>query len=170
MIKYTPENKHVYVDLREELGEKTGYVKLVYVVADKGIGMSPDFMKIMYEPFIRQTDSRINTIQGTGLGLAMIKKMVDMMGGTIECESKEGEGTAFTLTLELKISENEKNSAAQEENNSDLNGMKVLVVEDMDVNWGVISTLLVNNVIKELRKIRQSKSDFTKRDDYEKIN
>ena len=258
-IKYTPENKQVYVDLREEPGEKTGYVKLVYVVADKGIGMSPDFMKIMYEPFIRQTDSRINTIQGTGLGLAITKKMVDMMGGTIECESKEGEGTTFTVTLELKISENEKNSAAQEENNSDLNGMKVLVVEDMDVNWEVISTLLemygikctraengkaavdklrdikngdfdvvfmdiqmpvmngldatreirklensfaaglpiiamtadafsdnvaecieagmnghiakpidINNVIKELRKIRQSNSDFTKRDDYEK--
>ena len=141
-IKYTPDNKQVYIDLHEEPGEKTGYVKLVYVVADKGIGMSPDFMKIMYEPFIRQTDSRINTIQGTGLGLAITKKMVDMMGGTIECESKEGEGTTFTVTLELKISENEKNSAAQEETDSDLNGMKVLVVEDMDVNWEVISTLL----------------------------
>ena len=141
-IKYTPDNKQVYIDLHEEPGEKTGYVKLVYVVADKGIGMSPDFMKIMYEPFIRQTDSRINTIQGTGLGLAITKKMVDMMGGTIECESKEGEGTTFTVTLELKISENEKNSAAQKETDSDLNGMKILVVEDMDVNWEVISTLL----------------------------
>lgn len=141
-IKYTPDNKQVYIDLHEEPGEKTGYVKLVYVVADKGIGMSPDFMKIMYEPFIRQTDSRINTIQGTGLGLAITKKMVDMMGGTIECESKEGEGTTFTVTLELKISENEKNSAAQEETDSDLNGMKILVVEDMDVNWEVISNLL----------------------------
>ncbi len=141
-IKYTPNNKQVFVDLSEQLCEEPDLVKLVYVVADKGIGMPQDFMEIMYEPFIRQTDSRINTIQGTGLGLAITKKMVDMMDGTIECESKEGVGTTFTVTLELKISETEKKAAAQEEDNSDLTDMKVLVVEDMDVNWEVISTLL----------------------------
>ena len=114
----------------------------MYKVADKGIGMPESFMEIMYEPFMRQTDSRINTIQGTGLGLAITKKMVDLMGGKIECQSKEGEGTTFIVTLELEVSENEKNADFQEENDSDLTGMKILVAEDMDVNWEIISTLL----------------------------
>ncbi len=141
-IKYTPDNKQVYVDLGEEPSSKEGFVKLVYNVSDKGIGMPESFMEIMYEPFMRQTDSRINTIQGTGLGLAITKKMVDLMGGKIECQSKEGEGTSFTVTLELEVSESEKNAASQEENDSDLTEMKILVVEDMDVNWEIISTLL----------------------------
>ncbi|MBQ9624252.1 MAG: hypothetical protein IJR39_13090, partial [Treponema sp.] len=104
-IKYTPDNGQVYVDLSEEAGDKEGFIKLVYKVSDTGIGMSESFMEIMYEPFMRQTDSRINTIQGTGLGLAITKKMVDLMGGKIECQSKEGEGTTFTVTLELEVSE-----------------------------------------------------------------
>ena len=141
-IKYTPDNGQVYVDLSEEAGDKEGFIKLVYKVSDTGIGMSESFMEIMYEPFMRQTDSRINTIQGTGLGLAITKKMVDLMGGKIECQSKEGEGTTFTVTLELEVSETEKNAASQEENDSDLTEMKILVVEDMDVNWEIISTLL----------------------------
>lgn len=141
-IKYTPDNGQVYVDLSEETGDKYGFIKLVYKVSDTGIGMTESFMEIMYEPFMRQTDSRINTIQGTGLGLAITKKMVDLMGGKIECQSKEGEGTTFTVTLELEVSETEKNAASQEENDSDLTEMKILVVEDMDVNWEIISTLL----------------------------
>ncbi len=141
-IKYTPDNKQVHVDLSEEPCDKEKFIKLVYKVSDKGIGMPESFIEIMYEPFMRQTDSRINSIQGTGLGLAITKKMVDLMGGKIECQSKEGEGTTFTITLELEVSESEKNAAAQSENNSDLTGMKVLVVEDMDINWEVISTLL----------------------------
>ena len=141
-IKYTPDNGQVYVDLSEEAGVKEGFIKLVYKVSDTGIGMSENFMKIMYEPFIRQTDSRINTIQGTGLGLAITKKMVDLMGGKIECQSKEGEGTTFTITLEIEVSESENSAETHEENNSDLTGMKILVAEDMDVNWEIISTLL----------------------------
>ena len=141
-IKYTPDNGQVYVDLSEEAGVKEGFIKLVYKVSDTGIGMSESFMKIMYEPFMRQTDSRINTIQGTGLGLAITKKMVDLMGGKIECQSKEGEGTTFTITLEIEVSESENSAETHEENNSDLTGMKILVAEDMDVNWEIISTLL----------------------------
>ena len=128
--------------MNEEAGDKDGFIKLVYKVSDTGIGMSESFMKIMYEPFMRQTDSRINTIQGTGLGLAITKKMVDLMGGKIECQSKEGEGTTFTITLEIEVSESENSAETQEENNSDLTEMKILVAEDMDVNWEIISTLL----------------------------
>ena len=67
------------------------------------MGMTPEFMKTMYDSFSRQVDSRVNKIQGTGLGLAITKKMVDLMGGTIECTSEQGVGTTFTITIDLEI-------------------------------------------------------------------
>ncbi len=125
-LKYTPENKQVYVDLCEEASQKENHIKLIYKVADTGIGMSQSFMDIMYEPFIRQTDSRINSIQGTGLGLAITKKMVDMMGGTIECKSTEGLGTTFTVTLDLELS-------SKSEAEHKLPPIEVLVIDDDEV-------------------------------------
>ena len=104
-IKYTMPGGRVSVDLREEESEKEGCVKLIYCVADTGIGMSPEFLEKMYQPFSRQTDSRVNSIQGTGLGLAITKQMVELMNGTIECQSEIGKGTTFTITLDLPIAE-----------------------------------------------------------------
>ncbi len=104
-IKYTMPGGSVSVDLREEKSEKEGCVKLIYCVADTGIGMSPEFLEKMYQPFSRQTDSRVNSIQGTGLGLAITKQMVELMNGTIECQSELGKGTTFTITLDLPIAE-----------------------------------------------------------------
>ena len=104
-IKYTMPGGRVSVDLREEESEKEGCVKLIYCVADTGIGMSPEFLEKMYQPFSRQTDSRVNSIQGTGLGLAITKQMVELMNGTIECQSEVGKGTTFTITLDLPIAE-----------------------------------------------------------------
>lgn len=125
-LKYTPEGKRVYVDLSEEPCEKEGFTKLVYIVADTGIGMSKKFMQEMYVPFSRETDSRINTIQGTGLGLAITKKMVDLMGGTIECDSAVGKGTTFKVTLDIMTS-----SSAEEE--IMLPPLEVLVIDDDEV-------------------------------------
>jgi signal transduction histidine kinase/DNA-binding response OmpR family regulator len=125
-LKYTPENKQVYVDLCEEKSEQDNHIKLVYKVADTGIGMTESFMQIMYEPFMRQTDSRINSIQGTGLGLAITKKMVDLMGGTIECESAPGMGTTFTVTLDIEVS-------SKAENEKKLPPIEVLVIDDDEV-------------------------------------
>ena len=104
-IKYTEPGGRVSVDLREEESEKESCVKLIYIVSDTGIGMSPEFMEKMYQPFSRQTDSRVNSIQGTGLGLAITKQMVDLMNGTIECQSEPGKGTAFTITLDIPVAE-----------------------------------------------------------------
>jgi CheY-like chemotaxis protein/two-component sensor histidine kinase len=104
-IKYTESGGKVYLDIYEEESDKPGYVKLTYIVEDTGIGMSKEFMDKMYEPFIRQTDSRLNSIEGTGLGLSITKKMVSLMGGTIDCESELGKGTKFTIVLDLKISD-----------------------------------------------------------------
>ena len=104
-IKYTEPGGSVSVDLREEESEKEGCVKLVYLVSDTGIGMSPEFMEKMFEPFSRQTDSRVNSIQGTGLGLAITKQMVELMNGTIECQSEVGKGTSFNIALDIPIAD-----------------------------------------------------------------
>ena len=104
-IKYTMPGGSVSVDLWEEESEKEGCVKLIYRVADTGIGMSPEFLEKMYQPFSRQTDSRVNSIQGTGLGLAITRQMVELMDGTIECQSELEKGTTFTITLDLPIAE-----------------------------------------------------------------
>ena len=104
-IKYTMPGGSVSVDLREEDSDKEGCVRLIYRVADTGIGMTPEFLAKMYQPFSRQTDSRVNSIQGTGLGLAITKQMVELMDGTIECQSETGKGTTFTITLDLPIAE-----------------------------------------------------------------
>ena len=104
-IKYTEPGGQVCVDMRQEPGETDKTVKLIYVVADTGMGMTPEFMSRMYQAFSRQTDSRVNTIQGTGLGLAITKQMIDLMKGTIDCQSEVGKGTTFTVTLEIPLAD-----------------------------------------------------------------
>ena len=125
-IKYTEPGGKVCVDMKEEDSLKEGYVKLMYKVADTGMGMSPEYMKNMYQPFTRQTDSRVNSIQGTGLGLAITKQMVDLMEGTIECQSEQGKGTTFTVTLDLPISDHQRGDMK-------LDKMDVLIVDDDEV-------------------------------------
>ena len=104
-LKYTQDNGKVTVDVSQLPSDKEGYIKLIYQVADTGIGMSKEYLEKLYEPFSRATDSRINTIQGTGLGLAIAKQMVDLMNGTIECVSEVGVGTTFTVSIDLAIDE-----------------------------------------------------------------
>ena len=121
-IKYTEPGGSVSVELREETSAVPGCVRLTYVVADTGIGMSPEFMATMYQPFSRQTDSRVNSIQGTGLGLAITKQMVELLGGTIECQSEQGRGTTFTVVLDIP-------EAEKQHDNMRLEPVDVLVVD-----------------------------------------
>ena len=125
-LKYTEPSGSVAVDLQELPSDKPDAVRLVYRVADTGMGMSEEFMEHMYESFSRQTDSRVNSIQGTGLGLAITKQMVDLMGGTIECQSKLGEGTTFTVTLDVPIAEHEDEDMS-------LESVDALLVDDDEV-------------------------------------
>ena len=125
-IKYTEPGGSVSVDMREEDSPKEGCVRLFYRVSDTGIGMTPEFMAQMYQPFSRQTDSRVNTIQGTGLGLAITKKMVDLMGGTIDCQSVPGQGTTFTVALDLPIADRQRDDMK-------LDPMDVLIVDDDEI-------------------------------------
>ena len=125
-IKYTEPGGHVSVDMREAESPKPGCVRLTYIVSDSGIGMSPEFMANMYQPFSRQTDSRVNSIQGTGLGLAITKQMVDLMGGTIDCQSEQGKGTTFTVTLDLPVADRQREDMT-------LDPMDVLIVDDDEI-------------------------------------
>ncbi len=125
-IKYTEANGRVTVDMKEEESQKEGCVRLTYRVADTGIGMTPEFMANMYQAFSRQTDSRVNTIQGTGLGLAITKQMVDLLGGTIDCQSESGKGTTFTVTLDLPVAEHQRAEMK-------LEAMDALIVDDDEV-------------------------------------
>ena len=125
-IKYTEPGGRVSVDMREEESRNPDCVRLTYIVADSGIGMSPEFMKNMYQPFSRQTDSRVNKIQGTGLGLTITKQMVDLMGGTIDCQSEQGKGTTFTVVLDLPVADRQRDDMM-------LDPMDVLVVDDDEI-------------------------------------
>ena len=122
-IKYTQPGGYVNVDMREEESDKANCVRLVYIVDDSGIGMSPEYMATMYQPFSRQTDSRVNSIQGTGLGLAITKQMVDLMEGSIDCQSEQGKGTTFTIKLDLPIADMQRDEMV-------LEPMDVLIVDD----------------------------------------
>ena len=125
-IKYTEPGGRVNVEMREESSEAPGCVRLIYVVADTGIGMSPEYMETMYQPFSRQIDSRVNSIQGTGLGLAITKQMVDLMGGTIDCQSEQGKGTTFTVTLDIPVADRQREEMQ-------LDPVDVLIVDDDEV-------------------------------------
>ena len=122
-IKYTEPGGRVSVSLSEEHSDVTGCIRLIYVVSDNGIGMSPEFMENMYKPFSRQVDSRVNSIQGTGLGLAITKQMVDLIGGTIDCQSEQGKGTTFTVTLDIPVADRQREDMK-------LEPIDVLIVDD----------------------------------------
>ena len=125
-IKYTEPGGQVCVDMKEEPGQTDKSVQLVYKVSDNGIGMTPEFMAKMYEPFSRQTDSRVNAISGTGLGLAITKQMIDLMNGTIDCQSEAGKGTTFTVKLEITIADRQMEEMK-------LPPIRVLIADDDEV-------------------------------------
>ena len=122
-IKYTEPGGRVSVDLRQEKSDKPGCLQLTYTVSDTGIGMSPEFMENMYQPFSRQIDSRVNSVQGTGLGLAITKQMVELLGGTIECQSEQGKGTTFTVVLDIP-------EADRQREDMQLDSIDILIVDD----------------------------------------
>ena len=125
-IKYTEPGGRVTVDMREEQSTIPGCIRLSYIVADTGIGMSPEYMETMYQPFSRQVDSRVNSIQGTGLGLAITKQMVDLLGGTIDCQSEQGKGTTFTVVLDIPVADRQRDDMM-------LDPIDVLLVDDDEI-------------------------------------
>lgn len=117
----------ITIDLRQEdIFGKPEQTRLVFSVRDTGIGMSEEYMKNMYDPFSRVADSRISKVQGSGLGLAIVKSMVELMKGSIECESKVGEGTCFTVTVDLPFVKKEVSDSLR------LSDIKLLIADNDD--------------------------------------
>ncbi len=126
-IKYTHRNGNIKIDLYEELLEgEEKCVRIKYVVKDNGMGISEEFQKTMYQSFSRASDSRTNKTQGSGLGLTICKQMVDLMNGTIDCESELGVGTTFTVTIDMPI-------ANVEEEELSIPELEVLLLDDEEV-------------------------------------
>ena len=156
-VKFTPVGGMIQICVSEKPCKRDGYTTVVFSVKDNGIGMSPQFQKHVFDSFSREHTVTENGIGGTGLGMAITKNIVDMMGGTIQVESAEGKGTEFTVMLECKIAgatvkqetlpeqrevlkdEKQKNQAEVQKR---YEGKKVLLVEDNELNREIATAIL----------------------------
>ena len=146
-IKYTPRGGNVTIVVEELPCEKEGYIKVKAEIKDTGIGMSKEYLPTLFEPFSREHNTTIGKVGGTGLGMPIVKKMIDLMGGSIEVKSELGKGTVFTFTLTHKIA-NEKyynkkiETADVSDTGENLHGKHVLLVEDNDLNAEIAIAVL----------------------------
>ena len=125
-IKFTPAGGTVSVRVRQLAGQVCGCGQYEFRIKDNGIGMSPEFAKKIFEPFERERTSTVSRIQGTGLGMAITKNIVDMMGGTIEVQTAQGKGTEFTVCVPMRAQTEQR----PVEKITELEGLKALVVDD----------------------------------------
>ena len=125
-IKFTPAGGTVSVRVRQLAGKVHGCGQYEFRIKDNGIGMSPEFAKKIFEPFERERTSTVSRIQGTGLGMAITKNIVDMMGGTIEVQTAQGKGTEFTVCVPMRTQTEQRTV----EKITELEGLKALVVDD----------------------------------------
>ena len=150
-VKYTPNGGHIRFEV-DELPRNEHYARYRFVVQDDGIGMSEDYQKTLFDPFTREERSGTNKVQGTGLGMAITKSVIDLMGGSISVESATGKGTRFEVVLEFPI-DTEADTAQkaqalpeeEEEAASPLSGMKFLCAEDNAINAEILEMLLEAN-------------------------
>ncbi|MCM1258501.1 MAG: response regulator [Roseburia sp.] len=125
-VKYTPAGGTITLRIMQKTTFRHGYGDYVFIIKDNGIGMSPEFVEHIFEPFERETSVTQSGIQGTGLGMAITKNIVEMMDGTISVTSEPGKGSVFTVALGLKLQDVEKNA----EQIKELHGLRALVVDD----------------------------------------
>ena len=146
-IKYTQEGGIIQFIAEESETNSSTYGKYHFIVSDNGMGMSADFKETIFDAFTRAESSVTNKIQGTGLGMAITKNLVESMGGTIEVESEPNHGSSFEVILNLKIVENRVVSSTEQiemhETDSDiLDGMRILCAEDNELNAEILMELL----------------------------
>ncbi len=146
-IKYTQEGGVIQFIAEESETNSSTYGKYHFIVSDNGMGMSADFKETIFDAFTRAESSVTNKIQGTGLGMAITKNLVESMGGTIEVESEPNRGSSFEVILNLKIVENRVVSSTEQiemhETDSDiLDGMRFLCAEDNELNAEILMELL----------------------------
>ena len=144
-VKYTGACGTIHCDITQKPGKKEGWCDTVITVADNGIGMSQEFQKHIFEPFERERTSTVSKVEGSGIGMGIVKKLVGLMGGTVEVESKIGVGSTFAVTIPCRIASQEEAQAKRETGSSDkksLSGTKILLAEDNDLNAEIAVELL----------------------------
>lgn len=144
-VKYTGAGGTIRCDVTQKPGEKEGWCDTVVTVADNGIGMSQEFQKHIFEPFERERTSTVSKVEGSGIWMGIVKKLVELMGGTVEVESKIGVGSTFTVTIPCRIASEDEIQAKREINPSDqkcLCGTRILLTEDNDLNAEIATELL----------------------------
>ena len=144
-VKYTGAGGTIRCGVTQKPGEKEGWCDTVVTVADNGIGVSQEFQKHIFEPFERERTSTVSKVEGSGIGMGIVKKLVGLMGGTVEVESKIGVGSKFTVTVPCRIaSEDEAQAkrAADPADRESLRGTRILLTEDNDLNAEIATELL----------------------------
>ena len=144
-VKYTGAGGTIRCDVTQKPGEKESWCNMVITVADNGIGMSQEFQKHIFEPFERERTSTVSKVEGSGIGMGIVKKLVGLMGGTVEVESRIGVGSTFTVTIPCRIASEDEIQAKRETGPSDqksLFGVKILLAEDNDLNAEIAVELL----------------------------
>ena len=155
-VKYTPNGGHIHMLIEGSPGTNESLCRLRFVVEDDGFGMSKAFQEQIFSPFSREYNDKTRNIQGTGLGMAIVKNIVELLGGTISLVSKQGEGTTFTVELQLGIAQmastiaqeepaapaTRTEAVAVEAAKSPLAGLNILVAEDNDINAEILELLL----------------------------
>ncbi len=143
-IKFTNPGGQVRLTFKQLPCSRRGYARFIWQVSDTGIGMAPDFLRQIFEPFERENVSSEDSSQGTGLSMTITKKLVDMMGGNIAIESEQGKGTKVSVMMDLPICEEEKPARVDMNPGygSDFTGRRILVAEDNELNRELAEELL----------------------------
>ena len=142
-VKFTKDGETVTLDISSHPGEDDKHIVARYIVKDNGIGMSEEFQKKLFKPFSQEDDRGARTqYKGTGLGMAIAKEYVEMMGGSIAVESQKGVGTTFTVEIPLELTEQDIHQKQEEPVHHDLTGVNVLMAEDNDLNAELATVML----------------------------
>ena len=145
-IKYTPEGHSIYVEVHEAVSENPSKIRYIFSCEDTGIGMSEEYLPHIYEEFSREHSTAENKVPGTGLGLPIIKSMIELMGGSIQVESRQGIGTKFTIDLSFDIALKEEVYGSEDTIESSaihtIKGKRILLVEDNELNAEIAKTVL----------------------------
>ena len=154
-VKYTPEGGKISVSVKEEPFEKENYIAYRIIVEDNGIGMSKEYLPHIFEEFSREHTSTESKVTGTGLGLPIVKSLIDMMGGTIEVESQPGCGTKMNVVLPFELASEkqilEEKQKEKEKISDSILGKRVLLAEDNELNAEIAMTVLKENGLKAER-------------------
>ena len=144
-IKYTGDGGHIRCAIRQLPSDREGWCVQELSVADNGIGMSEEFQQHIFEAFARERSSTVSGVAGSGLGMGIVKKLVDLMNGSIDIQSKLGEGSTFTVYIPCRLARQEDavpKRAAERVDKTGLAGRRILLAEDNDLNAEITAELM----------------------------